>query len=135
MARILIVEDSQTEMFRFREILNNHGYDVLEATNGADGAAIAQAEQPNLILMDVVMPGVNGFQATRHISRTESTKHIPIVMISSKDLDIDRAWGMRQGARAYLIKPIDESLLINVIEQYLQQGVAPTEFNLSQNAE
>lgn len=135
MARILIVEDSQTEMFRFREILNNHGYDVLEATNGADGAAIAQAEQPNLILMDVVMPGVNGFQATRHISRTESTKHIPIVMISSKDLDIDRAWGMRQGARAYLIKPIDESLLINVIEQYLQQGIAPTEFNLSQNAE
>lgn len=130
MARILIVEDSQTEMFRFREILNNHGYDVLEATNGADGAAIAQAEQPNLILMDVVMPGVNGFQATRHISRTESTKHIPIVMISSKDLDIDRAWGMRQGAQAYLTKPIDESLLISVIERYLQEGVTPSEIDL-----
>lgn len=122
MARILIVEDSQTEMFRFREILLNHGYDVLEANNGAEGAAVAQAELPDLILMDVVMPGVNGFQATRHLCRTESTQDIPIVMLSSKDQDTDRAWGMRQGAKAYLIKPIEEAELLNVIEQYLQQA-------------
>ena len=119
MARILIVEDSQTEMFRFREILNNHGYDVLEATNGADGAAIAQAEQPNLILMDVVMPGVNGFQATRQITRGDKTKHIPVVIVSTKDQDIDRVWGKRQGATDYLTKPIEEMLLIDVIKQNL----------------
>ncbi|MDQ8953804.1 response regulator [Acinetobacter rudis] len=123
MARILIVEDSQTEMFRFREILLKHGYEVLEANNGAEGAAMAQAELPDLILMDVVMPGVNGFQATRHICRTESTRDIPIVMLSSKDQDTDRAWGMRQGAKAYLIKPIEEVELVSVIEQLLQQAV------------
>lgn len=124
MARILIVEDSQTEMFRFREILLNHGYDVLEASNGAEGAAIAQAEQPDLILMDVVMPGVNGFQVTRHLCRTEATQHIPIVMLSSKDQDTDRAWGMRQGAKAYLIKPIEEAELLSVIALYLPETEA-----------
>ena len=68
MARILIVDDSPTEMYRFKEILNKHGFEVLEASNGADGVTLAQAEQPDLVLMDVVMPGVNGFQATRQIA-------------------------------------------------------------------
>ena len=119
MARILIVDDSPTEMFRFREILSKHGYEVLEATNGADGVTLAQAELPDLVLMDVVMPGVNGFQATRQIARGAITKHIPIVIVSTKDQDTDRVWGKRQGACDYLTKPIDETQLINVIKQYL----------------
>ena len=122
MARILIVDDSPTEMFRFREILSKHGYEVLEATNGADGVTLAQAELPDLVLMDVVMPGVNGFQATRQISRGAVTKHIPIVIVSTKDQDTDRVWGKRQGACDYLTKPIDETQLINVIKQYLSAG-------------
>ena len=122
MARILIVDDSPTEMFRFREILSKHGYEVLEATNGADGVTLAQAELPDLVLMDVVMPGVNGFQATRQIARGAITKHIPIVIVSTKDQDTDRVWGKRQGACDYLTKPIDETQLINVIKQYLSVG-------------
>ena len=122
MARILIVDDSPTEMFRFREILSKHGFEVLEATNGADGVTLAQAELPDLVLMDVVMPGVNGFQATRQISRGATTKHIPIVIVSTKDQDTDRVWGRRQGACDYLTKPIDETQLITVIKQYLNAG-------------
>ena len=122
MARILIVDDSPTEMFRFREILSKHGYEVLEATNGADGVTLAQAELPDLVLMDVVMPGVNGFQATRQIARGAVTKHIPIVIVSTKDQDTDRVWGKRQGACDYLTKPIDESQLISVIKRYLTVG-------------
>lgn len=122
MAKILIVDDSPTEMFRFKEILGRHGFDVIEATNGADGVTTAQAELPDLILMDVVMPGVNGFQATRQISRGATTKHIPIVIVSTKDQETDRVWGKRQGACDYLTKPIDENQLINTIKQHLQAG-------------
>ncbi|MCW3162982.1 response regulator [Acinetobacter baumannii] len=119
MARILIVDDSPTETFRFKEILTKHGYDVLEASNGADGVTLAKAEQPDLVLMDVVMPGVNGFQATRQITRDEDTKHIPVVIVSTKDQATDRVWGKRQGAIDYLIKPIEERQLIDVIKQFL----------------
>ena len=122
MARILVVDDSPTEMFRFKEILNKNGYTVLEATNGADGVTVAQAEQPDLVLMDVVMPGVNGFQATRQIARGEKTKHIPIVIVSTKDQATDRVWGKRQGASGYLTKPVDENKLIEVIRQYINAG-------------
>ncbi len=119
MARILIVDDSPTETFRFKEVLTKHGYDVLEASNGADGVTLAKAEQPDLVLMDVVMPGVNGFQATRQITRDEDTKHIPVVIVSTKDQATDRVWGKRQGAIDYLIKPIEEKQLIDVIKQFL----------------
>ncbi|EMD3825628.1 response regulator [Acinetobacter baumannii] len=119
MTRILIVDDSPTETFRFKEILTKHGYDVLEASNGADGVTLAKAEQPDLVLMDVVMPGVNGFQATRQITRDEDTKHIPVVIVSTKDQATDRVWGKRQGAIDYLIKPIEEKQLIDVIKQFL----------------
>ncbi|MDM1759382.1 response regulator [Acinetobacter sp. 251-1] len=122
MAKILIVDDSPTEMYRFKEILSRHGYDVLEANNGADGVTLTQAEQPDLVLMDVVMPGVNGFQATRQIARGATTKHIPVVIVSTKDQDTDRVWGKRQGACDYLTKPIDENVLINVIKQHLTTG-------------
>nr|MBD0118849.1 response regulator [Acinetobacter baumannii] len=94
-------------------------YDVLEASNGADGVTLAKAEQPDLVLMDVVMPGVNGFQATRQITRDEDTKHIPVVIVSTKDQATDRVWGKRQGAIDYLIKPIEEKQLIDVIKQFL----------------
>jgi twitching motility two-component system response regulator PilH len=122
MARILIVDDSPTETFRFKEILSKHGFDVLEAQNGADGVTVAQAELPDLVLMDVVMPGVNGFQATRQISRGETTKHIPIVIVSTKDQATDRVWGKRQGASDYLTKPVDEAQLIEVIKHHLNAG-------------
>lgn len=115
MARILIVDDSPTETYRFREILEKHGHQVLEATNGADGVAVARAEQPDLVLMDVVMPGLNGFQATRQLTKGDDTAHIPVVIVTTKDQETDRVWGKRQGARDYLTKPVDETLLLQTI--------------------
>lgn len=122
MTRILIVDDSPTETFRFKEILTKHGFEVIEASNGEEGVTMAQAELPDMVLMDVVMPGVNGFQATRQISRHETTKHIPIVIVSTKDQATDRVWGKRQGACDYLTKPIEEQQLIDVIKQHLNMG-------------
>lgn len=115
MARILIVDDSPTETYRFREILEKNGHQVLEASNGADGVAVARAEQPDLVLMDVVMPGLNGFQATRQLTKGEDTAHIPVVIVTTKDQETDRVWGKRQGAKDYLSKPVDENLLLQVI--------------------
>ena len=115
MARILIVDDSPTETYRFKEVLERHGHTVLEATNGADGVAVARAELPDLVLMDVVMPGINGFQATRQLSKGEDTAHIPIVIVTTKDQETDRVWGKRQGASDYLTKPVDETLLMQTI--------------------
>lgn len=122
MARILIVDDSPTETYKFREILERHGHEVIEAANGADGVAVARAEQPNLVLMDVVMPGLNGFQATRQLTKGEDTAHIPIVIITTKDQETDRVWGKRQGARDYLTKPVDEDVLIKIVDRMLADG-------------
>ena len=122
MARVLVVDDSPTEMFRFREILQRNGHQVIEATNGADGVAVARAEKPDLVLMDVVMPGMNGFQATRQITRGAETSTIPVVIVSTKDQETDRVWGRRQGASDYLTKPVDEQALMKVITQLLAVG-------------
>lgn len=122
MARILIVDDSPTETYKFREILERHGHQVLEAANGADGVAVARQEKPDLVLMDVVMPGLNGFQATRQLTKGPDTAHIPVVIVTTKDQETDRVWGKRQGARDYLTKPVDESLLLDVIDRCLTGG-------------
>ncbi len=122
MSRILVVDDSPTESFRFREILQRHGHQVIEASNGADGVTLCRSERPDLVLMDVVMPGMNGFQATRQITRHPETSSIPVVIVSTKDQETDRVWGRRQGARDYLTKPVDEARLLQAINQLL---VAP----------
>ncbi|KAF0808378.1 type IV pili response regulator PilH [Alcanivorax xiamenensis] len=119
MARILIVDDSPTETYKLREILEKHGHQVLEASNGADGVAATRSEQPDLVLMDVVMPGLNGFQATRQLTKGADTRHIPIVIVTTKDQETDRVWGKRQGARDYLTKPVDEAVLLETVERQL----------------
>ncbi len=122
MARILVVDDSPTESFRFREILQRHGHQVIEASNGADGVTMSRTEKPDLVLMDVVMPGMNGFQATRQITRHPETSSIPVVIVSTKDQETDRVRGKRQGASDYLTKPVDETNLLRVINQLLISG-------------
>ncbi len=113
--KILIVDDSATQRAVMRDLLLQHGYRVLEAENGEQGITIAQSEFPDLILMDVVMPGVNGFQATRTLSRDATTRHIPIIICSSKQQETDKVWGMRQGAHAYFVKPVDTTQLLDTI--------------------
>ncbi|MCZ6658517.1 MAG: response regulator [Gammaproteobacteria bacterium] len=119
MARILVVDDSPTETHQFVNALARQGHQVLTATSGNDGIDIACAEQPDIILMDVVMPGINGFQATRQITRSETTSHIPVIIVSSKSQDADRIWGERQGACGYLVKPVDDRTLIDTVNHVL----------------
>jgi twitching motility two-component system response regulator PilH len=87
--------------------------DALVANTAEDGIKVAQLEQPDAILMDVVMPGMNGFQATRFLSKDPKTSHIPIIILTTKGAETDRVWGMRQGARDYLVKPVEENELIS----------------------
>lgn len=119
MAKILIVDDSPSETVKLRDILQKNGHDVIEAINGEEGLPIAEEEMPDLILMDVVMPGMNGFQATRKLTRGEKTKDIPVIIVSTKNQETDRVWGKRQGAKDYLTKPVEEADLINVITNHL----------------
>ena len=88
---------------------------MLNAENGADGVAVARQELPDLVLMDIVMPGLNGFQATRQLTRSPETKNIPVVIVTTKDQETDRVWGKRQGASGYLVKPVSESRLLSEI--------------------
>lgn len=113
--KILIVDDSPTERHVLSTALESAGYLVAHCVNGEEAVANAKVIQPDLIIMDVVMPGLNGFQATRHISREEATKHIPIIMCTSKGQETDKIWGMRQGARDYVVKPIDVPALLSKI--------------------
>ena len=122
MARILIVDDSPSQLMSIRRIVEKLGHDALTAEDGAAGVEAAKRELPDLILMDVVMPNLNGFQATRSISREATTKHIPVILVTTKDQDTDRVWGMRQGAKAYITKPFSESELADVINQYISPG-------------
>lgn len=110
--KILVVDDSATERHVMVTFLEGKGYQVVTASNGEDGVAAAKRELPDLILMDVVMPGMNGYQATRTISRDEATKHIPVIMTTSKDQETDKIWGMRQGALDYMVKPVDQAALL-----------------------
>lgn len=127
MARILIVDDSPSQLMGIRRIVEKLGHEALTAEDGAAGVEAAKRELPDLILMDVVMPNLNGFQATRSITREPTTKHIPIVLVTTKDQDTDRVWGMRQGAKAYITKPFSESELADMIQQMLGgDGAAAT---------
>jgi twitching motility two-component system response regulator PilH len=112
MARILIVDDSPTEMHVLKTMLEKNGYQTLSANNAEEGIAKSKSEKPDLILMDVVMPGTNGFQATRQITKDPETASIPVIIVTTKDQETDKVWGLRQGAKDYLTKPVDESSLI-----------------------
>jgi len=119
MARVLIVDDSPSQLMGMKRIIEKLGHEILTAEDGALGVEAAKRELPDLILMDVVMPNLNGFQATRSISKEPATSHIPIILVTTKDQETDRVWGMRQGAKAYLTKPVNEAALIKLVKELL----------------
>lgn len=119
MSRILMVDDSPTEIVVAKKALESKGHTVITASNGADGVAKAKAEKPDLILMDIVMPDMNGFKATRTISKDPETASIPVIIMSSKDQATDMEWAKRQGATSYLVKPASEEELLAAVEQAL----------------
>jgi twitching motility two-component system response regulator PilH len=110
--KILIVDDSPTERHVLNDMLTKSGYEVVATDNGEDAILKAKLLKPDLILMDVVMPGLNGFQATRAISRDPETRSIPVILCTSKGQETDKIWGMRQGARDYVIKPVAREELL-----------------------
>ena len=119
MAIILIVDDSPTEVHVLSQMLMTNGYITISASNGEEGIQVARDEIPDLILMDVVMPGMNGFQATRKLSRDLMTKDIPVIIVTTKNQETDREWGLRQGACDYLVKPVEPESLVAKIEALL----------------
>ena len=119
MTHILIIDDSPTEVHVFKSMLMNNDIEVSVAKNGEEGIEKAIEIKPDCILMDVVMPGKNGFQATRDLSRSPETSAIPVIIITTKDQETDKIWGMRQGAKDYIVKPADERDLIDRINRVL----------------
>ena len=119
MAHVLVVDDSPTEIHVLKTILGSLGHDVSVASSGEEGVAKAIEVVPDLILMDIVMPGMNGFQATRKLSKDSTTAHIPIIVVSTKDQDTDKMWALRQGAKDFLTKPVDEAELAAKINEVL----------------
>jgi twitching motility two-component system response regulator PilH len=118
-ARVLVVDDSPTEIHIFKKILEKQGYQILAAKDGQEGVEIAKQELPDIILMDVVMPVLNGFQATRQLKNNESTANIPVIMVTTKGQQTDKNWGMRQGATEYLVKPVAPADLLQKIKALL----------------
>ena len=110
--KVLVVDDSPTERHVLVDLLTKNGYQVITAESGEEGVEKAKKELPDLVLMDVVMPGLNGYQATRTLTREESTKNIPIIVCTSKGQETDKIWGLRQGAQDYLVKPINGDELL-----------------------
>lgn len=115
MARIMVVDDSPTDVEHLRQILQRAGFDVSLATSGTDALDRIKHDKPDCVVMDVVMPGMNGFQATRTLSRDPLTARIPVIVVSSKSQETDRLWALRQGAREYVVKPVNETELIGKI--------------------
>jgi twitching motility two-component system response regulator PilH len=119
MARILVVDDSPTDVASLKAMLERGGHTVMECTSGESAITQTRRDKPDCVVMDVVMPGVNGFQATRTIAKDPETAHIPVIVISSKSQETDRLWALRQGAKEYIVKPIKESELIAKVKAVL----------------
>ncbi|MET0118818.1 MAG: response regulator [Sedimenticola sp.] len=116
---VLIVDDSPTETHVIKNIVEGGGFNAIIAPDGESGIAEARQSKPDVILMDVVMPGLNGFQATRQLTKDPETADIPVIMVTTKDQETDRAWGLRQGAKEYVVKPITSAELLAKIRTVL----------------
>ena len=119
MAHILIIDDSPTDVRVFTTLLEKSGHRVSSAASAEAGIALAKRERPDLVIMDVIMPGMNGFQATRTLSREADTSEIPILIVTTKSMETDRVWGLRQGAKDFMVKPVAEQDLLGRINKLL----------------
>jgi twitching motility two-component system response regulator PilH len=114
--RILVVDDSPTDRQFLTDVLAKNGFSVSTADSAEDAFNKVKQTPPDLVLMDVVLPGQSGFQATRALSRDEATKNIPIILCTSKGQETDKVWGMRQGAKDYIVKPVNQTDLLAKIK-------------------
>jgi twitching motility two-component system response regulator PilH len=118
-ANIFIIDDSPTDVRVFTTLLERAGHQVVAVSSAEEGIERVRSDLPDLVIMDVIMPGMNGFQATRTLTRDPVTSAIPVVMITTKSMETDRVWGMRQGARAFITKPVNEKELLACINDLL----------------
>jgi len=117
MAKVLIVDDSRVYRYSLRKLVKDWGHEVIIAKNGEQAIEIAREQNPEIILMDIVMPGMNGYQAKRQLARDEATSHIPVIFVSTRSEETDRIWGLRQGAAAYVTKPVKPEILLSAITE------------------
>lgn len=122
MALILIVDDSPTEVFQMKAALEEAGFRVEAAADGEEAIRKAQEMRPDLIFMDIVMPGMDGYRATRTLANDPSTRSIPVIMVTSRGEETDRIWGMRQGAVDFLVKPVTPAQLREKAQAALLAG-------------
>jgi len=117
MSKVLIVDDSPAQLYSLRKLVEQAGHQAVTAESGEQALELVASERPAVILMDIVMPGMSGYQATRKLSRTESTRNIPVIFVSARNGEADRQWGLRQGAREYVTKPVDPIVLLTAISE------------------
>jgi twitching motility two-component system response regulator PilH len=117
MPKILIVDDSPAQRHSLRQLVEEAGHEALIAESGEQALRLAALKHPAVILMDIVMPGMSGYQATRRLGRSDSTRDIPVIFVSSRDGEADRQWGLRQGAREYITKPVNRQRLLAAISE------------------
>ena len=113
---VMVVDDSPTEIHLLSEMLKKNGFNVTTASNGEEAIAKSKTDKPDLILMDVVMPGMSGFETTRAITKNPETAKIPVIICTTKGQETDKAWGLRQGAKDYIVKPVTEKILMDKIK-------------------
>jgi twitching motility two-component system response regulator PilH len=118
-AKVLVVDDSWTDLTLMAAPLRESGYDVITAVDGDEALEKVLAERPQLVVMDVILPKQNGFQICRRLKQMEQSRNIPIILISSKNTDLDRRWGMQQGADLYLTKPITPGDLVASVRSFV----------------
>ena len=117
MPKVLIVDDSPVQLYHLRKLVEEGGHDALTADSGERALEVAADQCPEVILMDIVMPGMSGYTATRKLGKSHYTRHIPVIFVTSKDSETDRQWGLRQGAREYVTKPVNPNLLLTAISE------------------
>ncbi len=122
MAKILIAEDSPTAAEMLRRTIVPLGHDVVMANDGQNAEALIRKEKPDLVILDIIMPKINGFQLCRSLRADPEFKDLPILVITSMDRESDRYWGMKQGANEYLVKPVDQKVLVEKIQVYLEDA-------------
>jgi twitching motility two-component system response regulator PilH len=115
MSKVLIVDDSPAQIHNLRKIVEQGGYQAIVADCGERALEVASDEQPEVILMDIVMPGMSGYQATRHLGRNSDTANIPVIFVTTRADEADKIWGMRQGAHDYITKPVNAQVLLSAI--------------------
>ena len=119
MTHILVVDDSPTDLHAIKTILEENGFETTTVASGEEGLVKAKEIKPDLIIMDVLLPGLNGFQVTRKITRDPDTSNIPVILVSVKSMESDKVWGIRQGAKEYVTKPFSRGELMSAINQHL----------------